>query len=57
MNTTTLYALVLHLAAVVCLTVLMAVGQLTTAVGMPLLGAAVGFSLGLPVTPPSKPGG
>lgn len=53
-----LYAAVLHVAAMTSLVVLMSLGKLTVAVGLPILNLLFGFAIGLPVNanqPPDPP--
>lgn len=45
-----MYFFGLHLAGCVALVVLMAIGKLDTATGMPLLTGLTGLGIGLPVT-------
>jgi len=57
------YAAVLHVTAVIALTVLIAMGKLSWAEGGPIIGALLGLGVGVPLTVaatsngPPKPGG
>jgi hypothetical protein len=45
------YGAVLHIGALVALTVLVASGKLDVATGLPLIGGLVGFGAGVAVSP------
>lgn len=50
----TVYAAVLHVVAIVALTVLIAMGKLSWADGGPLLGGLLGLAVGIPATTANK---
>ena len=51
LNPGLIYGAVLHIGALVALTVLIAMGKLSWAEGGPILGALVGIGVGVPLTP------